>query len=346
MKADPGARILLVGPTRKNILSTNLEGPSGLLSLAPPWMRLHHQPSKARVTAANGATLTYIAAEAGPGRLKGLAFSLSIADEVVAWELDPVGVYDEICITTRHKTARMMRENIPARVVISSTPEPSDVFKRILEDRDSLVVTRMSSFENAAHLDSATMKYYRRLLSTALGRQEFLGILSFDHLDAGLFAHIDWTKVSVETDKAPERFQRIVIGYDPIQGGISGRVDESGIVVVGLAEGEDGLLHSYILQDASFKTANPTRSRPEGRRGVPALAAVSRTSATSWYETNKGGLTTVDLLKMILPSIRTEAVLANQSKVSRATPLAALMSPDVGLVHFVGPLSKFKALIR
>ena len=39
-------------------------------------------------------------------------------------------------------------------------------------------------------------------------------------------------------------------------------------------------------------------------------------------------------------------MLANQSKVSRATPLAALMSPEVGLVHFVGPLSKFKALIE
>ncbi len=55
MKADPNARILLVGPTRKNIISTNLDGPSGLMTLAPPWMRLKHQPSKARVTAANGA---------------------------------------------------------------------------------------------------------------------------------------------------------------------------------------------------------------------------------------------------------------------------------------------------
>jgi hypothetical protein len=60
LERDPEARGLLVGPTRKGILATNLDGPSGLLTLGPPWLRLHHQPSKARIISkTTGATVEY-----------------------------------------------------------------------------------------------------------------------------------------------------------------------------------------------------------------------------------------------------------------------------------------------
>jgi phage terminase large subunit-like protein len=256
--------------------------------------------------------------------------------------VDPVGVYNEVCTVTRHKTARMMRDGIPSRVVISSTPEPSEIFRRILEDRDSLVVTRMSSFENAAHLDASTVKFYRRMLSTALGRQEFLGELTFDLIAKGLFSSVDWLKATVDLAAAPARYERIVIGYDPIQGGVSGKVDEAGIFVVGLATAPDGLIHGYLLQDASLKSSQP-------KEVASKVVEVYRhwmgfaDKCHVMVETNKGGQTSVDLLKMLEPKTRTEAVLARESKTVRATPLAALL--EAGLVHIVGSPAKFKPFI-
>ena len=45
----------LVAPTSNDIRDVMVEGPSGLLNVAPPWLRPKFEPSKRRVTWPNGA---------------------------------------------------------------------------------------------------------------------------------------------------------------------------------------------------------------------------------------------------------------------------------------------------
>ena len=45
--ADPEALLRIVGPTDSEVRKTQLEGTSGILSLAPPWLRPHHRWGRA-----------------------------------------------------------------------------------------------------------------------------------------------------------------------------------------------------------------------------------------------------------------------------------------------------------
>jgi phage terminase large subunit-like protein len=51
-------RIALVGPTAGDVRDVMVEGPAGVLSIAPSWMRPEYEPSKRRLSWPNGAVAT------------------------------------------------------------------------------------------------------------------------------------------------------------------------------------------------------------------------------------------------------------------------------------------------
>src|SRR5690349_20372655 len=80
-------RIALVAGTAADVRDTMVEGVSGLLNTAPPWLRPEYEPSKRRVTWPNGAQATLFSSEEAD-RLRGPEHDAAWADELCAWN-DP-----------------------------------------------------------------------------------------------------------------------------------------------------------------------------------------------------------------------------------------------------------------
>ena len=342
--ADPEARILIVGPTDSEIRKTQLEGPSGILSLAAPWFRPLHRRSKRTLDFPNGAKAFYVPAQ-NADKLRGYNVSLVWADEVVAWKKAPLEVYAECRRVARIQTSRMRALGLPARLIITTTPQPTQLFREILSDRDGLVLARSSTFDNAANLDGKYLAYARRVQHTTEGRREFLGELFFA-LDACLYRKVDWNAARVPSVEAiaPREgkplFDRLVVSVDPATGEKKG-ADLHGIVVVGIREEADGLLHTYVLQDLSLQSPEPTAW------AQAAVDAVHRwkhlappRKAFIFAETNTGGSLVKSVIRTVDAKVKVKGERAMQSKAERAAPVSAMC--EVGLVHMVGKHHKLE----
>jgi hypothetical protein len=71
----------LIGATAADVRDTMVQGPSGLLSIAPPWSRPRFEPSKRRLSWPNGAMAICLSSEE-PERARGLQFDHIWADEL------------------------------------------------------------------------------------------------------------------------------------------------------------------------------------------------------------------------------------------------------------------------
>jgi phage terminase large subunit-like protein len=342
--ADPEARILIVGPTDSEIRKTQLEGPSGILSLAPPWFRPVHRRSKRTLDFPNGAKAFYVPAQ-NPDKLRGYNVSLVWADEVVAWKKSPLEVYAECRRVARIQTPRMRALGLPARLIITTTPQPTQLFREILADRDGLVLARSSTFDNAANLDGRYLAYARRVQHTTEGRREFLGELFFA-LDACLYRKVNWNDARRESleEVAPREgkplFDKVVVSVDPATGEKKNS-DLHGIVVAGIREEADGLLHTYVLQDVSLQSPEPTAW------AQAAVDAVHRWKHLAparkcfiFAETNTGGSMVKSVIRSVDAKVKVKGMRAMQSKAERAAPVSAQC--EAGLVHMVGKHHKLE----
>jgi len=75
----------LIAPTVADIRDVMVEGPSGLLAVAPPWCRPRFEPSKRRVTWPNGARAVCLSGEE-PERARGFNVDTLWADELACWQ--------------------------------------------------------------------------------------------------------------------------------------------------------------------------------------------------------------------------------------------------------------------
>ncbi|QDE90139.1 large terminase [Myxococcus xanthus] len=335
-RQDPGARILIVGPTYTEIIKNQLEGPSGILTLAPPWFRPEHRKSKKQLIFPNGVVADYLPA-AKANKFRGYGYTFEWLDEIVAWEKDPEGVFEECCRVGRGTSQRMRQLGLSSRKVITTTPAPTQLFRTILKDREGLVLSRSSTFDNAANLDAAYIRQARRAAASTVGRREFLGELAFD-LDPALFRKVDWEASRIHPKKRPEEFDFIVISVDPATGEKK-NADMHGIVAVGVRQESDGLDHVYVLADLSLRSPEPSAW---ARRAVEALRAWEpfarrdrrgRPRAWIFAETNTGGsMVKHTILQVAKVKVRTER--AQQSKAERAAPVSMLA--ETGLIHMVG----------
>ncbi len=289
-----------------------VEGPSGLLAIAPRGMRPVWQPSRRELRWPGGAR-AHIYGAADPDALRGPQHSHGWADEIGKW---PHGVlaWDNL--------AMGMRLGARPRIMATTTPRPVPLVVRLHAD-PGVVVTRGRTQDNAAVLPAAFLDEMKRgFAGTRLGRQELGGELLLD-VEGAL-----WTRALLEQCRhagappgragpeqaGPERagLVRIVVAVDPPA---SAAGDACGIVVAGL----DGGGMAYVLEDASIEGASPEQW---ARRvaGTAERWGADRVIA----EANNGGEMVAAVLRAAGIAWPVKLVHAAHGKSARAEPVAAL----------------------
>lgn len=211
-----------------------LTGESGLLRITPPATRPIWVPSRRELVWPNGALGTTFTAEK-PDQLRGPEHDLIWGDEVAAWSYPDT--WDQAMFT--------LRIGRKPRAIASTTPRPTQLIRRFLNDASGFVhVTRGATRENAANLAAAFFtSVIKRYEGTTLGRQELEGQLIDDRPGAL------WTREAIRYGcpaLTQVEFVRVVVAIDPATS--SGEnACETGIVAAGL--GTDG--RYYVLADVS-----------------------------------------------------------------------------------------------
>ena len=136
-----------------------------------------------------------------------------------------------------------------------------------------------------------------------------------------------WSRETIQKTRIlhPPALTRIVVGVDPQGSVISG---ETGIVVAGVAERPDGLLHGYCLEDASI-CGTPTVWAGQ------AVATYHKYEADALIcERNFGGDMVESTIRSVDPRVPVKLVTASRGKMARAEPISTLM--EKGRIHHVG----------
>jgi phage terminase large subunit-like protein len=320
--------VALINSTVGEVRNVQIKHPeSGLEVVAPPWFKPLYEPSKAQITWPNGAYATIYSAEE-PGALRGPAFGLAWCEELAKWEANQQETWDmlQFCL-------RSITEPRP-RVVVTTTPQPTDTFKSILADRRT-VKTGGTMWENARHLDPDFVRYMEdRYQGTRLGRQELEAILDVE-MPGAL-----WRRSMIDPHRLPPGLPagvgmvKVVVAIDPSAGSHDPeRAAETGITVNAL--GSDG--HGYLLADLSLKG-------PPTAWGKVALKAYRAWRADKVIaEKNNGG----DMVEHVIKTIEAEPdvhpagrdvpfqlVWASRGKQTRAEPVANLY--EQGKIHHCG----------
>ena len=317
-KVDTGLveHLAFVAPTAGDARDTMIEGESGLLSVYPRHQRPRYEPSKRRITFWNGAVGTTFSADE-PDRLRGPNHDAAWADELAAWR------YPEAWEMLQFG----LRIGLHPQVIVTTTPKPMPILKRLLETDDGSVhFTKGSTFDNRANLAESFLKEITaRYEGTRLGQQE-LWAQMLDDSEGAL-----WTRDNLEDTRTskPPSMDRIVVGVDPA---ISDTVtsDSTGIIVAGVGSDQ----HGYVLDDSTL------RGSPH-QWATAAVAAYHRYSADRIVaESNQGGDMVAATLRTVDKSIPVKLVHASRGKKARAEPVAALY--EQRRVHHVGFLAELE----
>ena len=305
---NEAGRIALIGATAADVRDTMVEGESGLLRIFPPGERPRYEPSKRRITFKNGAKATTYSADE-PDRLRGPNHDCAWTDEIAAWRYPEA--WDQLIFG--------LRIGDDPRVVATTTPRPTRLIRNLVE-REDVVVTRGSTYENQMNLAPTFLEEVKaRYEGTRLGRQELYAEI-LDDVEGAL-----WTREMIEQSRVnnlPD-LTRIVIGVDPA---ITSRESsaETGIVAVGVDANGTG----YVLDDRSLKGSPVEWANA-------AIALYHRSSADRIVvEANQGGDMVRHTLQTVESQIPIKTVHATRGKRTRAEPISALY--EQGKVKHVG----------
>lgn len=297
-------RVALVGDTAADVRDVMVEGPSGVLAVAPPWERPHYEPSKRRLTWANGAQATTYSAD-DPEQLRGPEHDTAWADELGKWRY--ADAWDQLQFG--------LRVGADPRALVTTTPRPVAILRRLLAEPGT-VETRGSTYDNRANLpDAFFQRVIERYEGTRLGRQEIHAELLTDTPGAL------WTAALLERNRVAHAppMVRVVIGVDPAAG-----PGETGIIVAGLDA--DGT--AFVLADATVE-------------GPPATWAAAVAAAYDCHaadrvvaEINQGGTMVTTVLRAARAQLPITTVRATRGKYARAEPVSALY--ERGRVRHVG----------
>jgi phage terminase large subunit-like protein len=299
-RRDAPERIALVSQTMSDGRDVVVEGESGFLAHSPPNLRPHFEPSRRRLVWPNGVK-AYIYSGDEPDQLRGPQHHLAWADELAKWRHSE-SAWSNLILG--------LRLGPSPQVMVTTTPKPLPLIKRLLEDSNT-VVTRGSTFENARNLSPRFIAEMRRTFEgTRLGRQELYGELLEDTPGAL------WSRDLLEKGRKqnPGDLRRIVVAVDPpVSSGPE--ANRCGIIVAGQA----GNGEIYILDDRSIQGASPHGW------AMRALAAYKDYEADRLVaEVNNGGDLVEALIRQLEPEVSFRAVRASRGKITRAEPVAAL----------------------
>ena len=293
-------RIALIGETEHETREVMIEGVSGLLAVHPHNARPLWSPARRRLEWNNGAIAQAFSAE-DPESLRGPQFSAAWADELAKW---------------RHAEATFdmlqfgLRLGARPRQVITTTPRPISLLKRLIVDPSS-VVTRAATRANAFHLSPVFIDtVVKRYDGTRLGRQELDGEIIDERPDAL------WTRGGIESCRIAEAppLQRIVVAIDPPVSAGKG-ADACGLVAAG--RGENDII--YVIADETVSGLSPAGW------ATKAIALWRRLEADALVvEVNQGGDMVRSVIREVDNNVPVIAVRASRGKWLRAEPVAAL----------------------
>lgn len=296
----PVERIALVGETEHDAREVMIEGVSGLLAVHATHERPTWSPSRKRLEWTNGAVAQAFSAE-DPESLRGPQFGCAWSDEIAKWR------YAEAAFDMLQFGLRLGSQ---PRQLITTTPRPTALLKRLMTDSAS-VVTHAATQANAFNLAPTFLQgVMARYAGTRLGRQELDGEIIEDRPDAL------WSRALLESCRVRETppLQRIVVAVDPPA--TSGkRADACGIVAAGITDG--GIV--YVIADDTVSGATPSLW------AAKAIALWRRVEADALVaEINQGG----EMVKAVIGEVDTSVpvipVRATRAKWVRAEPVAAL----------------------
>lgn len=308
--AKPVGRIALVGETAADVRDVMIEGVSGLLAIHARDERPLWEPSRRRLAWPNGAMAQAFSAE-NPESLRGPQFECAWLDELAKWR------YAE---ETFDMLQFGLRLGDHPRQVVTTTPRPAPLLKRLLADPKT-AVSRAATSANADHLAADFLhRIVQRYAGTRLGRQELEGEIVEERADAL------WTRDMLEAcrrDRAPP-LRRIVVAIDP-PASSHARADACGIVAAGIDANDD----IYVLEDASLSAARPAKW------ARAAIMLYRKHEADDLVaEVNQGGDMVAAVIGEADPQIPVRQVRATRGKYLRAAPVAQLY--EQGRVRHVG----------
>ena len=292
-------RFALVGETLADVRDVMVEGPSGIVTIARG-ARPRFEASRRRLVWENGA-VAYMFSSEDPESLRGHQFEAAWCDEAAKWR------HADACFDMLQFGLRLGES---PRQIVTTTPRPTRLMKRLLAD-PSVLVTRMRTEENRANLAAGFFEaMQRRYGATSLGRQELDGEMIEDREDAL------WSRQMIEdaVDAAPGPLGRIVVAVDPPAS--SNRAsDACGIVAAGL----DGEGRAVVLADATLRAAKP---RAWAERAVALFHGLEADCLV--VEVNQGGEMAGAVIRTVDASVPVKPVRARRGKWLRAEPVAAL----------------------
>jgi phage terminase large subunit-like protein len=323
--------IALVARTAADVRTTMLEGPSGLLSISPPWFMPHHEASKCKLTWPNGSVALHFSAEEPKG-LRGPQFHGAWCDEIAAWpmvELEEGEKGIPNAWTQLQMGLRM--PGVRPRVVATTTPRPVALVKKLLADPGT-VTTRGSTFDNAANLAPEFLSDVREQYEgTRIGRQELYAEVLLD-VEGALWRADMITRV----ERAPTLL-KVTVGLDP-SGSSHRKSDEAGIVTAGVGfcpcKGNPRDLHGFVLRDDSGVMSPDAW----GKKAAEAYHATKADRVVG--ERNYGGDMVETVVRHADDHVSFVEVVAARGKAIRAAPVAALY--EQGRIHHVGWFPKLE----
>jgi len=311
---DHNPIIHIVGATAADARDVMIEGESGILAVSPPHDRPHYEPSKRRLTWANGSKAHVFSADE-PDRLRGPQCYKAWADELAAWRYPDA--WDMLQMGLR-------LGNSP-QCVVTTTPRPTKIIKELLENSNTFV-THGTTYDNR---DNLADSFFRTILAkyegTTLGRQELLAEVIEDVAGAlWKMSLLDSHRV----DKLPD-LKRVVVAIDPAATATK-TSDETGIITAGI--GYDG--KGYVFEDnTGIMTPN--------QWAMTSIKAYERHNADRIIgEANNGGDMIETVIRNIDKSVSYKKVWASKAKRTRAEPIAALY--EQGRVKHLNALPKLE----
>jgi phage terminase large subunit-like protein len=296
----PPGPVALIGETEHDAREVMVEGVSGLLQVHEWFERPTWIPSRRRLQWRNGAVAQIFSAE-DPESLRGPQFAAAWCDELAKWR------YAEATFDMLQFGLRLGER---PRQVITTTPRPIALLKRLIADPDT-VLAHAGTASNARNLPAAFLgAVIKRYAGTRLGRQEIDGEIVEERPDAL------WNRAMIEGCRvaAAPQLGRIVVAVDPpVSDGKA--ADACGLIAAGRAD--DGTI--YVIADETVGAAAP------GLWARKAIALWRKLDADVLIaEVNQGG----DMVRAVIaqadPSVPVTAVRARKGKWLRAEPAALL----------------------
>lgn len=347
-KNGEGAVLAIAGRTANDVNETMLYGPSGLMTISPPWFKPRHYPSRKILVWPNGAVARLMSGDT-PASFRGPNFGWIWTDELAHWARlkkslmamrytlrhgeNPRGVHTTTPIAVDDLLRMIFATDESGMLIPARGDEPALQGYRL---KRRVRVVHGSTTDNRANLATDfLLETVGEYDGTEEGEQELHGVILFGAKGAPFKR--DWIQ-RCEPEDVPELLE-VLVAIDPtVSDGERTSEDEPcecGLVVGGL--GVDGRL--YVLEDAS------------GVMSPGQWARKAHDLADKWdadrfvAEENQGGSLIEGALRAARPKGRRRKILlvrATQSKFKRAGLVAPVW--EFGKAIHVGNPRRFVRL--